>query len=61
MLDEQDKPYDSGSKRLLTLCAQDFLDWLVEGAVFTGKLSERFQSISIEADTIHEVFRDDEL
>lgn len=55
MLREQDQPYDNGVKRLLTRCAQDFLDWLMQGAVYTGRRSERFQSISIEADHFHEV------
>lgn len=55
IIEKQDKPYDSGSKRLLALCAQDFLDWLAQGAVFTGKRSEAFQSIAIDADILHEV------
>jgi hypothetical protein len=51
---QQDKPYDNGVKRLLALCAQDFLDWLAPGAIFTGKRSETYQSLTIEADIMHE-------
>jgi hypothetical protein len=51
---QQDKPYDNGVKRLLALCAQDFLDWLAPGATFTGKRSETYQSLTIEADILHE-------
>lgn len=56
MIDRQDKPYDKGAKRLLDLCPQDFLDWLARGAVFTGRRSEAFQSVSIDADIMDEVF-----
>jgi hypothetical protein len=31
----------------MAICAQDFLDWLAPGTFFTGKLSEKFESISI--------------
>jgi hypothetical protein len=60
-VEEQDKPYDSGSKRLLERFAQDFMDWLAPGAVYTGKCSEAFQSEAIEADIIHEAQRDGQL
>ncbi len=45
----------------MSICAQDFLDWLAPGSFFTGKLSEKFESISIEADAIHETILCDEL
>jgi hypothetical protein len=54
VVEKQDKPYDNGVKRLLALCAQDFLDWLAPGATFTGKRSETYQSLTIEADILHE-------
>ncbi len=54
VVEKQDKPYDNGVKRLLALCAQDFLDWLAPGAIFTGKRSETYQSLTIEADILHE-------
>jgi hypothetical protein len=54
IVEQQDKPYDNGVKRLLALCAQDFLDWLAPGAIFTGKRSETYQSLTIEADIMHE-------
>ena len=60
-MEQPEKPYDNGVKRLLDLCAQDFLDWLAPGAVFTGRRSEAFQSLAIEADAIHEMQRDDQL
>lgn len=60
-MEEQDKPYDSGSKRLLERFAQDFMDWLAPGAVYTGKRSEAFQSEAIDADIIHEAHRDGQL
>src|SRR5690242_6192888 len=54
VVEQQDKSYDNGVKRLLALCAQDFLDWLAPGAIFTGKRSETYQSLTIEADIMHE-------
>jgi predicted transposase YdaD len=48
------KPYDNGMRRLMEICAQDFLDWLNPGAFFTGKMSEKFESVEIEADAMHE-------
>lgn len=60
-MEKPDKPYDNGIKRLLNLRAQDFLDWLNPGTVFTGKCSEAFQSLAIDADAIHEARRADEL
>jgi hypothetical protein len=32
--DMPDKPYDTGWKSLLDLCAQDLLDWIVGKVVF---------------------------
>jgi predicted transposase YdaD len=55
------KPYDNGMRRLMAICAQDFLDWLEPGTFFTGKLSEMFESISIEADAIHETIQCEQL
>jgi len=54
-----DKPYDSGAKRLLALCAQDFFDWLLAGARFTGTSSEQFQSVTIQADAMQEAWLHD--
>src|SRR5436305_8692921 len=55
------KPYDSGVKRLLTHCMQDFLDWFATGALATGNRSKEFESVSIYADESHEAMVDDEL
>lgn len=52
-------PYDNGSKRLLDLCTQEFLTWLTRGALFTGRRSEEFQSVKIEADAMMEALLDD--
>lgn len=57
---EQYKPYDNGSKRLLSVCAQDLLDWLVPGARFTGQFSEQFQSAELEADAMMETYNNDQ-
>jgi predicted transposase YdaD len=54
-----DKPYDNGAKRLLALCAQDFFDWLLAGALFTGTSSEAFQSLTIQADAMQEALLND--
>jgi predicted transposase YdaD len=45
----------------MAICAQDFIDWIAPGNFFTGKLSEQFESISIEADAIHETILCDKL
>jgi len=54
-------PYDYAFKRLLALCTQDFFDWCIPGAVYTGtRLSGEFQSMKLEADGIFEgVWQDD--
>src|SRR5579884_1249644 len=49
-----DKPYDSGSKRLLNTCAQNLLNWIASGALFSGRFSEEFQSLKIDADSMIE-------
>lgn len=49
-----DKPYDSGSKRLLGICAQNLLNWIANGALFSGRFSEEFQSLKIDADSMIE-------
>lgn len=54
------KPYDNGSKRLLSASAQDLLDWLSPGAIFTGQFSETFHSVELEADSMIETLRDGE-
>jgi hypothetical protein len=54
------KPYDNGSKRLLSASAQDLLDWLSPGAMFTGQFSETFHSAELEADSMIETLRDGE-
>jgi hypothetical protein len=41
------------------MCA-GFFDWLIKGAKFTGKFSEKFQSITIEADAMHQAWFCDE-
>jgi predicted transposase YdaD len=48
------KPYDNALKRLMALCPQDFLNWLISGAFSTGQRSQEFESVTIEADTMHE-------
>jgi predicted transposase YdaD len=48
------KPWDNNSKRLLVECSQDFMDWLKRGAQSTGSRSEALESISVEADIMHE-------
>ncbi len=48
------KPWDNNSKRLLAEYSQDFMDWLIRGAQFTGSRSQAFESISVEADIMHE-------
>src|SRR6266568_9150719 len=60
LLDAPKKPYDNGSKRLLSVCAQDLLDWLAPGARFTGQFSEQFQSAELEADAMIETLCNDE-
>ncbi len=54
------KPYDNGMRRLMAICAQDFLDWLHPGTFFTGKMSGKFESFEIEADAMHETIFCDE-
>lgn len=54
------KPYDNGSRRLLTVSAQDLLDWLAPGACFTGQFSEQFQSAELDADSMIETIRNGE-
>jgi predicted transposase YdaD len=54
------KPWDNGMKRLLAESPQDFLDWLLDGAYFTGKRSHEFESRTFEADTMHEVIFHDQ-
>ncbi len=49
-----DKPYDNGSKRLLNICAQNLLNWIANGALFSGRFSEEFQSLKIDADSMIE-------
>jgi len=49
------KPWDNGMKRLMTESPQDFLDWLLRGAYFTGKRSQEFESLTIDADAMQEV------
>ncbi len=49
------KPWDRGLKRLMDECPQDMLDWLLVGARFVSPCSEQFESITIEADAIHEI------
>src|SRR5205809_45870 len=52
---EETKPYDYALKRLLTLCTQDFFDWQIPGAFYTGtRLSGEFQSLKLEADGVFE-------
>jgi hypothetical protein len=41
------KPWDNKIKRLLSECPQDFMDWLIRGAQFTGNRSQEFKSISL--------------
>lgn len=48
------KPYDNALKRLMALCPQDFLNWLISGALSTGQRSQEFESVTIEADAMHE-------
>ncbi|GHO94289.1 hypothetical protein KSF_043370 [Reticulibacter mediterranei] len=56
------KPYDNGMRRLMAICAQDFLDWLHPGSFFTGKMSGKFESFEIEADAMHEtIFCDEQI
>jgi predicted transposase YdaD len=50
-----DKPWDNGSKRLLEEATQDFLDWLLKGAFFTGQRSQEFESRQLDADIMHEM------
>lgn len=54
------KPYDNGSRRLLTVSAQALLDWLAPGACFTGQFSEQFQSAELDADSMIETIRNGE-
>ena len=49
------KPWDNGVKRLLTESPQDFLDWLLRGARFTGNRSREFESLAVDADAMQEV------
>jgi hypothetical protein len=59
-MDTPNKPFDHGSKRLLSICAQDLLDLLAPGSYFTGQFSEQFQSAELMADTMIETIRNNE-
>jgi hypothetical protein len=48
------KKWDSGMKRLLAESPQDILDWVLQGASFTGNRSHEFDSVMIEADLAQE-------
>jgi len=48
-------------KRLLAESPQDILDWVLQGAAFTGNRSHEFDSVMIEADEIHEAMYMDKL
>jgi predicted transposase YdaD len=50
-----DKPWDNGTKRLLDEATQDFFDWLLQGAFFTGQRSQEFESRQFDADIMHEM------
>src|SRR5436305_9343029 len=54
-------PYDNGTRRLMGICAQDLVEWLLPGAFCTGKLSEKFESFDIEADAMQETLFYDKL
>lgn len=54
-----DKPYDTGVKRLMTICPQDILNLLTDGAICTGSRSPEFQSLRLQADKIHEAIQYD--
>ena len=54
-------PYDNGTRRLMAICAQDLVDWLLPGAFCTGKLSDKFESFDIEADAMQETLFYDRL
>ena len=54
------KPWDNGSKRLLDEATQDFLDWILQGAFFTGQRSQEFESRQLDADSMHEMIFQDE-
>jgi hypothetical protein len=49
------KPWDNGVKRLMTESPQDFPDWLLHGARFTGNRSREFESLTVDADAMQEV------
>lgn len=59
-MEKSTKPYDNGMRRLMAICAQDWLDWLEPGTIFTGQMSEKFESFEIEADAMHETILCDE-
>ena len=48
------KKWDNGMKRLLVESPQDILDWVLQGASFTGNRSQEFESIMLDADVMHE-------
>ncbi len=54
-----DKPWDNGAKRLLDEAAQDFLDWVLQGAFFTGQRSQEFESRPLDADAMQEIIFQD--
>ena len=49
---EQDKPFDNGAKRLITLCAQDLISWLHGKAAFKEQGIGEFKSVTIDADAM---------
>jgi len=58
--DMPDKPYDTGWKRLLDICAQDLLDWIARKVVFAGRRSEEFQTEKMHADLMLEGIYEDQ-
>ncbi len=55
------KKWDNGMKRLLVESPQDILDWVLQGASFTGNRSQEFESIMLDADVMHEALYLDKL
>src|SRR5258708_33728208 len=55
--EKQANPYDNGFKRLMRICIQDLLTWFAKDAIWTGNRSKEFQSVTIDADEMHEIIQ----